>query len=355
MLVTAAEIMAFAPELAADAAKLVAEAINIEFPKGGITTVNRFWGMLSQTAAETGNYIVKRESLAYRPARLVAIFGPGISSARVTIDEAKALCIEGEKAIGNRVYGLPSSPKLAGELGNTQPDDGFTKRGFGVLQHTGRAITEYLAHHLNIADIEALPDMVANDFMLSFRAACLEWNAHGCSAIADTGNAEALTKRINGGLNGLEDRLAALARAQRIWPAETVKQRLSLVADVPVAALNTASRPQVQGDGQIVMAPPPKPPAEPTTAIKRRELIPPEARELLTAALAAQLKDGFTMFQYIVARASERSTYQGLLAIATGLGYTIAPDKADAIITVAVSLAGLLHVLFPESGSAAKG
>ena len=103
------------------------------------------------------------------------------------------------------------------------------------------------------------------------------------------------------------------------------------------------------------MAPPPKPPAEPTTAIKRRELIPPEARELLTAALAAQLKDGFTMFQYIVARASERSTYQGLLAIATGLGYTIAPDKADAIITVAVSLAGLLHVLFPESGSAAKG
>ncbi len=53
---------------------------------------------------------------------------------------------------------------------------------------------------------------------------------------------------------------------------------------------------------------------------------------------------------YLLARLAERSTWQGLIALAGALGVSIEPSKAAAIITAGVALAGLAHALWPESG-----
>lgn len=347
MLVTAAELAAFAPNLTKSAVGALTEALNIELPKAGIKTLDAFWGFLAQTHAETDGYLIKRESLKYRPPRLVEVFGPGVSSAAVTPAEAVVLCAKGEVAIGNRVYG---TGKLAKDLGNTEPNDGFDKRGFGILQHTGRAITVYLAHHMGLDDVEAAPDLIANDFMLSVRAAGLEWNAHKCSEVAS--DFKELTRHINGGLNGYADRLKALARAKRIWPAEAMQPRLAAAADVPVTPL-TPAKAVVKDDGQIVVATATAL-AAPTSAIKRTSDVPEEVRSLLASALRSQTKDP-KMLQYISDRMAERSTYQGLILLLGAVGVTLRPDMQDAVISVGIAVGGLLHVLFPQSGNAKQG
>ena len=53
---------------------------------------------------------------------------------------------------------------------------------------------------------------------------------------------------------------------------------------------------------------------------------------------------------YILNRLSERSTWQGLVAIATGVGLNLDPQLAAAIVAFGVAAAGLVHVLFPQSG-----
>ena len=53
---------------------------------------------------------------------------------------------------------------------------------------------------------------------------------------------------------------------------------------------------------------------------------------------------------YILNRLSERSTWQGLVAIATGVGLNLDPQLGAAIVTFGVAAAGLVHVLFPQSG-----
>lgn len=57
---------------------------------------------------------------------------------------------------------------------------------------------------------------------------------------------------------------------------------------------------------------------------------------------------------YIIARLQERSTWQGLVAIATAFGVTLEPSLTDALIAFGVAAAGLIHVLWPESGTPSK-
>jgi len=57
---------------------------------------------------------------------------------------------------------------------------------------------------------------------------------------------------------------------------------------------------------------------------------------------------------YIIARLSERSTWQGLIALVGAFGVTLDPSLTDAIITFGIAAIGLIHVLWPESGTPAK-
>lgn len=102
------------------------------------------------------------------------------------------------------------------DLGNSQPGDGALYRGRGLIQITGRANYRAAAERmraLGAPDFEADPSALESPRWAAWSAAEW-WSAHGCNELADRGDFEALTRRINGGVNGLDDRRKRWERAQ---------------------------------------------------------------------------------------------------------------------------------------------
>lgn len=98
------------------------------------------------------------------------------------------------------------------DLGNTQPGDGFRFRGRGWIQLTGRDNYRRASQRLSdrfpdCPDFEADPERVATARWAALTAAEFWFNA-GLNTLADQGKFETITRRINGGTNGLADRLA---------------------------------------------------------------------------------------------------------------------------------------------------
>jgi predicted chitinase len=96
---------------------------------------------------------------------------------------------------------------LATSLGNTVPGDGKRFKGRGPIQITGRANYRRYGGLLGV-DLESEPQLAARP-ELAFRIAALFWSSNGLNELADEATAEAfkkITRRINGGFNGLADR-----------------------------------------------------------------------------------------------------------------------------------------------------
>ena len=92
------------------------------------------------------------------------------------------------------------------DLGNTQPGDGFNFRGRGLIETTGRANYKAVGDALGV-DLIANPDLLGQS-PLAARSAGWFWQTHGLNEQADLGNFIIITRRINGGINGLADREA---------------------------------------------------------------------------------------------------------------------------------------------------
>ena len=90
------------------------------------------------------------------------------------------------------------------DLGNTVPGDGLRFRGRGLLQTTGRSNYLRTGKALGV-DLIANPEKLAEPELAS-RSAGWFWKTHGCNEFADKEQFVLLTRRINGGVNGLEDR-----------------------------------------------------------------------------------------------------------------------------------------------------
>lgn len=187
------------------------------FAEFGIDSRLKLVHLLAQWAHETGGFSIFWESGAYTVDGLMRVFGVGVHSANVTRSEAVKLCAkkgvvaldDGETAaskayaIFERVYGL-GNPKKARELGNTEPGDGYRYRGCGIVQITGRAAhEEYFAGDYSAENV--------------IRAALKEWAAKDCGSCAEADDCRRVTRKINGGFNGLAEREAYLAKAKRIW------------------------------------------------------------------------------------------------------------------------------------------
>jgi putative chitinase len=104
------------------------------------------------------------------------------------------------------------------DLGNTTPGDGYLYRGRGLIQITGRAnyraCTIGLRQSLpDVPDFEDQPGLLEGPKWAA-RSAAWYWRQHGCNEMADAGQFTALTRRINGGTNGLDDRVALWEAAQ---------------------------------------------------------------------------------------------------------------------------------------------
>ncbi len=101
------------------------------------------------------------------------------------------------------------------DLGNTQPGDGRRYKGRGLIQLTGRA--NYAAYGAAIGrDLLTDPGAVAREPALCVGVATWFWAKHGLNALADADDCEGITRRINGGTNGLADRRARLETAKAV-------------------------------------------------------------------------------------------------------------------------------------------
>ncbi len=97
------------------------------------------------------------------------------------------------------------------DLGNTQPGDGVRYKGRGPIQLTGRSNYRAAGRALGL-DLEANPQRAA-DIDVGFRVAAWFWTSRGLNALADAGDFREITRRINGGFNGLAHREAYYRRA----------------------------------------------------------------------------------------------------------------------------------------------
>ena len=98
------------------------------------------------------------------------------------------------------------------DLGNTEPGDGFRFRGRGLIQTTGRNNYFRTGEGLGV-DLIAKPELLSTA-ELAARSAAWFWRVHGLNDLADKGDFVKITKIINGGTNGLDERMALYEAAK---------------------------------------------------------------------------------------------------------------------------------------------
>ena len=164
--------------------------------KFGINTSLRLAHFLAQAGHESGNFRLTQENLNYGAKGLVGLFGKYFTPISAKEYERKP------EKIANIIY--------ANRMGNgsTTSGDGWKFRGRGYIQLTGR--DNYTAFGKSIGvDIPANPDVVATTYALS--SAAWFWSKNGLNKLADLGPTTEvvtkITKRVNGGTIGLQDRI----------------------------------------------------------------------------------------------------------------------------------------------------
>jgi putative chitinase len=158
---------------------------------------NRAAHFFAQTAHESGGFKAFSENLNYGAKGLRSIFGKYFPT------DAMAKAYERQpKKIANRVY--------ANRMGNGDEasGDGWKYRGRGALQLTGKANYQSFANYIGRPEVVNDPDLVAGE--LCFESALWFFDRNKLWSICDQGINDtailALTKRINGGTHGLDDR-----------------------------------------------------------------------------------------------------------------------------------------------------
>lgn len=188
-----------APGAKIDAIVSTCEDVFAEF---GIDDPKVVAQLMANISHENGNGTIVREKMYTHPERMVEIFGAPHSSAALTLAEAGQL-VGRPQAFFDRVYNLPKSPKLAKDLGNCAPGDGYNCRGAGDLQTTGREALTSLGERVGV-DLISNPDVLAEP-ALSFRVAVADFVALKCVGPASRGQTAVVRRLVNGGTNGLHE------------------------------------------------------------------------------------------------------------------------------------------------------
>jgi len=182
----------------------------------GINTPQRIAGFLSQCAHESAGFTMLEEDLRYRAVTMATVWPtrfaeqepdpkrPGKTRAKKGADGRNipnkfALALERKpEMIANAVY--------SNRMGNgpVESGEGWKYRGRGLKQLTGRDNYTRCAQALKLPLVET-PDLLLTPGPAA-RSAAWFWSTNGCNAFADRGDLEGLTRRINGGLIGFDDR-----------------------------------------------------------------------------------------------------------------------------------------------------
>jgi len=177
-------------------------------PKYGITTERRVAHFLSQCAHESGGFKRLEENLNYSAKALRAVFG------RYFGDSPKRDADEYHRQpemIANYVY-MDEYRKY--KMGNVNEGDGWLFRGRGLKQLTGRHNYTKFGESIDMS-AEQAAEYVATPAG-AIESACWFWDTNNLNDIADTDNVVKMTKKINGGNIGLEDRQKRYSHAMEV-------------------------------------------------------------------------------------------------------------------------------------------
>ena len=181
-------------------------ALNDLLPEYNIDTPQRVASFIAQTAHESGNYVFLRENLNYRAASLRKVFGKYFPT-----DELAAQYAGKPERIANRVY--------ANRMGNGDEasGDGWRYCGRGLIQLTGKT------NYQNFADSIETPVEEDSEYLGTFEGAvqsgCWFWETNNLNRWADAGDIKTMTRVINGGFIGLEDRIKHYNHALHVFGA----------------------------------------------------------------------------------------------------------------------------------------
>lgn len=182
-----------------------------------INTPLRVSHFLAQILHESGGLTRLRENMNYSASRIVEVFGVNRHSAAITQSEAVTLAGNPE-ALAERVYGL-GNPRKAKELGNTRKGDGWLFRGGGPLQNTGASAYRGIGDYIGV-DLYSDPSLI-NDPRYALAGALWFWNKHKLNQLADKNDLKSITRRVNGGYNGYEDRMRLFNKVYKLLDDQT--------------------------------------------------------------------------------------------------------------------------------------
>lgn len=172
----------------------LAGPLNETFAKFNITTVRQQAAFIGQCGHECGNFKVFEENLNYRAETLMKLWPKRFP----TLEFAKQY-EKNPKKIANSVY--------ASRMGNRDEasGDGYRFRGRGAIQLTGHSGYFHAGQACGV-DFVMDPDLVATPKYALMTAGWF-WSTHGCNPLAENADWVGLTKKINGGTIGLDDRV----------------------------------------------------------------------------------------------------------------------------------------------------
>ena len=187
----------------------LAPVFNETFERWGISTPRQQAAFLGQCGHECGNFTKLEEGLSYAADRLMKIWPKRFPTMEIAQKYAR-----NEKALANFVY--------ANRMGNRDEasGDGYRFRGSGWLQLTGHD-NFYHAGKACGVDFVMNPDLVRQPKHAALTAGWF-WSTHDCNRLAEAANWVALTKKINGGTIGLEDRIRHTSLAMNVFDAGPV-------------------------------------------------------------------------------------------------------------------------------------
>ena len=201
--ITSEELLHLAPNCRSSYQQAFEEGDNVLGQYKINDTALRVAHLMAQVLHETDGLTILRENMNYSAKRMVEVW-----PSRFKNEAAAAPYAHNPRALANQVYN--------GRMGNrVGTDDGWKFIGRGMLQVTGREDYERYGKTLGI-EMLADPEL-AIDPRYTLKVAALEWDAKQCNTDADEDSIRKVTKKINGGLVGLADRIDWLRKTKQVW------------------------------------------------------------------------------------------------------------------------------------------
>ncbi len=181
-------------------------ALDQLLPDYQIDTPRRVAAFVAQCSHESGGFRTIRENLNYKWQSLRKLFPKYFPTDELA--QQYAYRHNKQEAIANRIY--------ANRMGNGPEDsgDGYLYRGRGLIQLTGKENYSWFAASLDISVKEATEYL--ETFEGAAQSACWFWESNNLNQWADNDDILTLTKRINGGIIGLEDRIKHYEHAKEV-------------------------------------------------------------------------------------------------------------------------------------------